>query len=158
MRIFALFMLGLLMQSFPSKAAVETYVVDRGRKSATITAAVDSKGVLHRGAEYGTKPIPWLDDRTRSVAAEYPYMERMRHHTGAGIFRIFVDLNTGSVTNVVVVKSTGFKRLDACSINSLRQWRWKPQTWKQIDMPVVFTIAQPPKRVPAGVEHIPKTS
>ena len=139
-----------------SSAAVETFMVERTGKPARITAAIDSKGVLHRGAEYGTNPIPWLADRTKSVAAAYPYMERMRHHTGSGVFRVFVDLKTGSVTKVAAIKSTGFKRLDDSAVASLRQWRWKPGTWQQIDMPVTFTIAVPPKRAPAGVERIPK--
>ena len=156
MRAIVFITLMLFIQLISSEAAVETFVVDRTGKPARVTAAVDSRGVLHLGAEYGTRPIPWLADRTKSVAAKYPYIERMRHHAGAGVFRIFVDLNTGSVMNVLVMKSTGFKRLDDCAVASLRQWRWKPRTWKQIDMPVTFTIGQPPARVPVGVERIPE--
>ena len=157
MRSIALIAITFAVQLISLHAAVETFIVNRGSKPARTTAAVDSKGVLHRGADYGSKPVPWLTDRTKSIAAKYPYMERMRHHTGSGVFRIFVDLYTGSVTNVVILKSTGFGRLDGSAVESLRQWRWRPRTWKQIDMPVTFTIAQPPTRVPADVERLSET-
>ena len=145
----------LLAPSICLQGAVETYIVDRGRKSADFTA-IDSRGELHRATEYGTKQIPWLADRTKSVPAEYPFLERMRHHAGSATLHLFIDLNTGSVTSVTIKKSTGFKRLDDSAVACLRKWRWKPGTWKEVDMPVVFTIAQPPTRVPAGVEHVPK--
>jgi hypothetical protein len=34
---------------------------------------------------------------------------------------------------------------------ALRQWRWKPGKWKEIDIPVSFTIEEqfePPGRIP----------
>src|SRR6266567_2154298 len=49
-------------------------------------------------------------------------------------------LNTGSVSKVTVIQSTGFPGLDNEAIFALHQWRWKPRRWKEIDIPVTFTF------------------
>lgn len=144
-----------LILAVGSYATVETFLTEGGGKTARNSAAVDSKGVLHRGNEYGNQPLPWLADRTKTVPTKYPYMERAHHHTGSGVFRMGLDLQSGSVTNVVVLKSTGFERLDREAVAALSQWRWKPGKWRQIDLPVTFTIGQPPTVPPKGVERIP---
>ena len=137
-----------------SRAEVGTYLTEQSEHPARNSAAVDSTGVIHRGIDYGHHPLPWLTDVTKKVPTEYPYVERARHHTGAGIFRITINLDSGAVENVSVVKSIGFRRLDDCAIAALRKWRWTPGKWKQVDLPVTFTIAQPPAGVRTGTEGI----
>ena len=116
------------------------------------TSAVDAKGVRH-SARSGQR-APWLYDRVKAVGPEYPYADRARHHMGIGRFHLVLDLKTGSVANVTVIKSTGFPTLDAAAIAALRQWRWKPNSWKEIELPVTFEMAQmqtyalPPGAVP----------
>lgn len=48
--------------------------------------------------------------------------------------------NTGSVSNVTVLKSTGSPGLDASADRAIRQWQWRPHRWKEVDMPVTFTM------------------
>jgi len=102
------------------------------------TSAVDAKGRRHTAA--GEVSAPWLNDRVKAVAPDYPYAERARHHTGEGRFHLYLDLATGMVTNVIVTKSTGFSGLDRCAMDALRKWRWKPGRWKEIELPVGFII------------------
>jgi TonB family protein len=104
------------------------------------TSAVDAKGVRHSVAS--GQPAPWLNDRVRAVAPQYPYADRARHHVGIGRFHLVLDLKTGIVTGISVTKSTGFAGLDASAVAALRQWRWKPGRWKEIDLPVTFTMNQ----------------
>jgi TonB family protein len=59
---------------------------------------------------------------------------------GSGIFRLSLDLKTGRVIDVAVVKSTGHSTLDESATKALRQWALKPGKWKQIDVPVKFAI------------------
>src|ERR1700736_1893894 len=87
------------------------------------TSAVDAKGVRHSARS--RQPAPWLDDRVKAVAPEYPYADRAQHHVGIGRFHLLLNLKTGSVASVTVIKSTGFPTLDAAAIVALRQWRWK---------------------------------
>jgi TonB family protein len=105
------------------------------------SSAVDAKGVRHQITEYGEGRAPWDTDRMKFVRPDYPSDLRARHIEGTGPFRITLDVNTGSVTNVTVLKSTGFPAFDGSAIRAIRQWRWRPRRWKEIDMPVTFTMS-----------------
>ena len=105
------------------------------------SSAVDVQGRRHvceRGRP-GTS-TPWLADRVAAVGPEYPLIDRARGHEGRGMFRIMLDPKTGRVMEVTVINSTGFQSLDKSVIAALRKWRWKPDRWKEIDMPVTFEM------------------
>lgn len=104
------------------------------------TSAVDAKGIRHESREYQGKLVPWLEDQIKTVAPDYPFEERYRHHVGQGVFRLTLDVNTGLVTKVDLLKSTGFRNLDDSAEQALRYWRWKPGKWKEIVMPVRFAM------------------
>jgi TonB family protein len=106
------------------------------------TTAVDAKGVRHHSNEYSTEQnIPWLVDRLKCPAPKYPLWAFLNHNTGSGFFKIDLDLKTGAVTNVTMLKSTDFDGLDKSAINALKQWTWKPGKWKEIELGVTFTFA-----------------
>jgi TonB family protein len=122
--------------------------------SKELGSAVDAQGVLHRGSEYhkqGKKNPPWMEDRIYAPRPQYPYEARTRHVTGSGLFRLTLDLSTGSVAKVAVIKSIGNPMLDNSALAAFGQWRLKPGKWKEIDVPVVFTMApRPPRPTPAA--------
>jgi TonB family protein len=105
------------------------------------TGAVDANGVRHSGSDYVRKRPPWLLDITNAVAADRHYGSRGRFLglQGRGLFQLKLDLKTGYVANVTVVRSTGIAELDTSAVAALRQWRWKPGKWKEIEMAVAFT-------------------
>jgi TonB family protein len=107
-----------------------------------ITAsAVDTAGKRHLGSrEFPGLSEPWIHDRLKFAAPEYPYDDRAKHHQGDGLFRISIDVKTGSVTQVSIMKSTGFPSLDASAVTAIRKWRWKPATWREVDIPIRFTM------------------
>jgi TonB family protein len=131
-------------------AASSAYFVN----SSHHTAALDAKGVFHQGTEYAGVP-PWLNDRVKSPAPEYPHSERLYRHQGRGIVRLTLDLKTGLVTKAAMMKSTGFSALDQSAVSAFKRWTWKPGRWKEIYLPVTFQIgsAQPP--LPAGAVRLP---
>jgi protein TonB len=120
------------------------------------SSAIDAKGVRHRGSDYPKKLSPWILDQVRSVAPEYSYYDRLKQHEGEGLFRLTLDLKTGAVTSVSIAKSTGFATLDNSAITSLRQWRWKPGKWRQIEIPVTFALSTSP-RPPPGSIRLPRS-
>jgi TonB family protein len=61
---------------------------------------------------------------------------------GTGLFRITLDAKTGSVNKVTVLKSTEFPALNESAMRAIRLWRWRPGTWKEVDMPVSFTMGR----------------
>jgi TonB family protein len=104
-----------------------------------VASAIDVHGKRHIGTRKGFSE-PWMRDRIGYTALEYPYyQDRGQRHEGDGLFRIFIDLKSGWVAHVEVVTSTGFASLDDYAVDTLRKWRWKRQTWKQVDLPIRFT-------------------
>ena len=120
------------------------------------TSAVDSNGLRHRGVDYPGKHPPWQHDMIKAVAPNYPDRDRILRYEGEGLFQLILDPKTGSVTKVTVLKSTGFQALDASTVASLYQWRWKPEKWREIDIPLRFTtIVSYYHRSRAGVVQLP---
>jgi TonB family protein len=118
-------------------------------------SAVDANGRRHTEPAHSSALSPWMKDRVKSVAPYYPIEDRRLHHTGLGWFRIYLDLNSGAVSRVLVLHSTGFVTLDNSVSSTLRQWRWRPGKWKEIDLPVKFVIGRPPATLPPGVVRLP---
>jgi TonB family protein len=104
--------------------------------------AIDAKGVRHEAHGTSDKGLPWVKDQLRAVGPNYPYLDRTLRHTGTGVFRITIDVSSGMVSNVTVLDSTGFKSLDSSTLAALRTWRWKPGTWKVVELPVTFTLVR----------------
>jgi TonB family protein len=121
-------------------------------------SAVDANGVRHDGKDYpsGTH-LPWLDDVIEAYSPHYPYGDRLQRNEGRGVYRLTLDLNTGSVTQLVTLKSTGIGTLDGCALSAFRRWRWKPRKWKEIDMAVTFQLRRHAPN-PPGVIKLPKRS
>jgi len=54
-----------------------------------------------------------------------------------GLYRLDIDLITGRVTNVTIVKS-GTKQLNDLSILAFKLWRFKPGKWREIIIPTTM--------------------
>ena len=85
-----------------------------------------------------------MKDRIKIVPLKYPYQAAVRHIQGSGLFRISLDLNTGSVSKVTLMQSTGSPMLDSYTSDALHRWRWKPGRWREIDMRITFNIGSNP--------------
>jgi len=120
-----------------------------------LSSGVDAQGIRHHGSDYVRKRAPWMDDAIKTVAPRYPYEARARHQFGSGLVRVTLDLGTGLVAKVAVIKSTGSPVLDNSAADAFRQWRWKPGKWKEIDLPITFTMTSRPPRLSAGAKPIP---
>jgi len=106
----------------------------------TSGSAVDVNGFRHTTADYPGHHAPWLDDRTAAVAPKYPLQDLRLHHQGSGSFRLLLDLQTGCVGKVILIRSTGFSSLDQSAMAAVRKWQWKPGKWKEITVTTVFTM------------------
>ncbi|HJT81455.1 MAG TPA: TonB family protein [Chthoniobacterales bacterium] len=106
-------------------------------------SAVDKSGKQFTYRQF-PQPVPlWTKDVTKAVKPEYPYEERKRKHTGIGMFRLEIDVETGKVRRVTVIKSTKYNRLDEAAKNALVGWRFRPNTWKELSLPVDFALPPP---------------
>jgi len=106
-----------------------------------VSNAVDAKGMRHLAKEYHGKKPQWVLDAIHVVTPDYPSWDQRRGQQGLGVFRVTIDPTTGAARNVTIVRSTGAVGLDRKSLLAFKQWRWKPGTWSQVDVPVVFVAS-----------------
>ena len=102
------------------------------------SSAVDAKGVRHQAKDYPKGHAPWMADVTKQIAPEYSKLDQAHRVGGFGLYRVVLDLKTGSVRKVSVIHSTEVARLDASAMKALGQWVWKPGKWKEVDVPIAF--------------------
>lgn len=76
---------------------------------------------------------------TSSPRPPYPYEARRARITGTGQFLLHFD-NSGSVTEVKVARSTGSQLLDQVSVNTFRRWRCQPGAYREVSVPISFTL------------------
>jgi TonB family protein len=77
---------------------------------------------------------------------KFPYDReaRISRMSGTGIFRLRIDERTGSVTEVAVMQSTGWKHLDQAAAQTLVRWKARvPATRQTVTVPVTFLNAPP---------------
>ena len=75
--------------------------------------------------------------RRLAIYAPDPPQPATWHH-GTGTFRFIVDYETGKVTDVQIIKSTGRPSFDQDAVNAYRQWRFLPHKVRSIDANVGF--------------------
>jgi protein TonB len=62
---------------------------------------------------------------TNRVEPVYPPASRRMGEEGTGTFRVLVD-ERGRPTEVEVLQSSGFARLDQAALDAIKRWRFKP--------------------------------
>jgi len=65
--------------------------------------------------------------------------------TGKGVALVTIDQQTGKVSGVRMLESTGNKQLDGAALEAYSQWRFQPGTGSQVKIPIEFaTRPKPP--------------
>jgi TonB family protein len=86
------------------------------------------------------------DDRWKFAIShpkpEYPAEARRRHLSGKGIFQLTVSYDTGDVTSVAVLTSTGYQILDRAAVNTLGLWKFRPRTIVGMKVPITFSLSK----------------
>ncbi len=68
----------------------------------------------------------------------FPGRARREYETGAGVFLLNVNPETGLVASIKVEKTTGLWSLDVSCLKALIRWRFKPHTLTKVRVPVRF--------------------
>jgi TonB family protein len=68
----------------------------------------------------------------------YPYEAKRRNLMGNGICIVTVDPATGRVTDATMSQSTGSPFLDKFTIQTFKNWRFKPGTVSQFRVPISY--------------------
>jgi periplasmic protein TonB len=88
-------------------------------------------------------PVPMSLSVAQSMAIsaplpEYPYEAKRRHLTGNGVCVLTVDTATGKVTDATMSESTGSRFLDKFTVQTFKDWRFKPGTVSQLRVPISY--------------------
>ena len=109
-------------------------------RAGRMTAAIDSNGVRHRGADYKGGALPWIREATKGRPF-YPYEARHLHREGIAVIRCSLDPKTGKIVGMSVAKSSGSPILDNGAQTTLASWKWPPGKWKEVEVPVEFKLS-----------------
>ena len=81
----------------------------------------------------------------RDQKVPYDYEARARRMSGTGVYRLKIDPKTGAVTEVAVMRSTGWKHLDQAAAATLVRWRARvPASRTTVTVPISFATKPPP--------------
>ena len=119
----------------------------------TVVAPVERKPRLKKR----TRPQPSVQSEAASIPAsvpislsvaqsmaisaplpEYPYEAKRRNLSGSGVCVVTVDIATGRVTDATMSQSTGSPFLDKFTIQTFKNWRFKPGTVSQFRVPISY--------------------
>jgi TonB family protein len=98
---------------------------------------IDAKGVRHESKESAGN-APWMRDLAYARMPRPLRGDRVGWSQGVGIFRIRIEPATGAARKVTILRSTGHVVFDRSALLALKLWRWKPGTWTQVDVPMLF--------------------
>ena len=83
-----------------------------------------------------------LQNVRHQVRPEYPWTARLNRMEGAGVFRLDLDPQTGRVTKVTAIETTGHQVLDNAAIQAFQKWRFAPGVFRAVKIPVHFSLAK----------------
>ena len=73
---------------------------------------------------------------------QYPEEARKRLIMGSGMCELTFELDTGRVTRVIVIESSGSKLLDDAAVRTYLRWRARPGKMTRMRVPFTFTLAR----------------
>jgi TonB family protein len=102
-----------------------------------VYVGIDARGMRHESKESAGDP-PWLRDVAFARKPTIMLPEQTRSYQGVGIFRLTIDPTTGHTKSVTIIRETGHHGFDRSSLVALKVWRFKPQTWSEVDIAIAF--------------------
>jgi TonB family protein len=69
---------------------------------------------------------------------DYTYEMKRRNLSGSGVCVVTVDSATGTVTNATMFQSTGNPLLDKLTMQTFKNWRFKPGTVSRVRVPISY--------------------
>jgi TonB family protein len=73
---------------------------------------------------------------------EYPLEARRKLIVGRGVYQLIVRPETGVVTRVTVLQSTGSNILDAAAVKAFSRWRARSGRISRMQVPVTFSLVR----------------
>jgi TonB family protein len=92
------------------------------------------------GVSFGAQPPVLTPAQAAMFTPKPKYPEAAGRHRlmGKGIFLLNINAKTGQVTSIKVERGTGYELLDVAALKALIKWRFKPNTFTRVHVPVLF--------------------
>jgi outer membrane biosynthesis protein TonB len=71
----------------------------------------------------------------------FPNRARREYKTGAGVFLLNINPETGLVSSIKIEKTTGLWSFDLSCLKTFIRWRFKPHTLGKVHVPARFVFA-----------------
>ena len=71
----------------------------------------------------------------------FPTRARKDYKTGAGVFLLNINSETGLVASIKIEKTTGLWSFDVSCLKTFIKWRFKPRMVAKVRIPVYFVFA-----------------
>ena len=114
-------------------------------KRSPLTAIVSSMMMIAGGSgvSFGAQPPVLTVEQAAMFTPKpkYPEQARRQRLMGKGIFLLNVNAKTGQVTSIKVEQKTGYELLDMAALKALIKWRFKPNTFTRVHVPVLFGMS-----------------
>ncbi len=107
--------------------------VDYTVKTAKAISSANSNGSLN-GTDART-----LSQLPGNPLPEYPQTNRLKKQQGTVILKYLVT-SDGSVNDIRIFRSSGFKNLDIEALNKVKKWRFKPGQAGETFHPIIFKL------------------
>ena len=72
----------------------------------------------------------------------FPNRARKEYKTGAGVFLLDINAETGLVSSIKIERTTGLWSFDVSCLKTFIRWRFKPDTLAKVHVPVQFVFAE----------------
>jgi len=110
---------------------------------ATPAATAEKKRPRVRKRAIVRRKAPTSLSAARAVAIsaplpDYPYLAKRAHITGSGVCVMLVDRRSGRVARAMMAQSTGNAILDKITTDTFAEWRFKPRTVSQVQVPITY--------------------
>jgi TonB family protein len=80
----------------------------------------------------------YIPDKFKGIILYAPGPVDYSNSGTQGVYRLTIDQKTGTVTEVGILKRSGYQPRDATAVLTFMQWKFKPGTLKQLDVPVMW--------------------
>ena len=80
----------------------------------------------------------YIPDKFKGIILYAPGPVDYSNSATQGVYRLTIDPKDGTVTEVGILKRSGYQPRDATAVLTFMQWRFKPGTLKQLDVPVMW--------------------
>jgi len=74
----------------------------------------------------------------KAVQPQYPWVARVRHREGTGVFDLRFDYETGHLREIHVMRALPDPDMQNAAIDALKQWQAKPRSIHVLRLPVTF--------------------